>query len=80
VLWILAQEGAGAFLGDDLLPYLVLALGSALVAGNVAAVVRPPGDGDRKEGDLDRAPVARSIVMAGFGLVAAIWALASLIT
>lgn len=28
--------------GDDLLPWLVLALGAALVAGNVAALVRPP--------------------------------------
>ena len=30
------------FLGDDLLPWLVLALGGALLVGNVAALVRPP--------------------------------------
>ena len=75
---LLAQEDSGAFLGEDLLPYLVLALGGALVVGNVAAIVRPPAD--RKDGDLELAPVARSAVMAGVGLVAAIWALASLLT
>jgi hypothetical protein len=80
VLALLAQNApdAGAFLGDDLLPYLVLALGGALVFGNLAAIVRPPAD--RKEGDLERAPVARSAAMAGLGFVAAIWALASLLT
>ena len=71
---------SGAFLGKDLLPYLVLAMGGALVVGNVAAIVRPPAESARKEGDLDRAPVARSIVMAVVGLVAALWALASLLT
>ena len=75
-----AAPDTGAFLGDDLLPYLVLALGAALVAGNVAAIVRPPADRERKEGDLERAPVVRSAVMAGVGLIAAIWALASLLT
>jgi hypothetical protein len=76
---LLAQQDPGAFLGDDLLSWLVLALGGALVAGNVAAIVRPP-ERARSEGDLERAPVARSAVMAGVGLVAAIWALASLVT
>lgn len=79
---LLAQESpdSGAFLGDDLLPYLVLALGGALVAGNVAAIVRPPQQDDRKEGDLESAPIARSIVMAVVGAIAALWALASLVT
>jgi len=64
------------FLGDDLLPYLVLALGGAMFVGSVLAVVRPP---ERpREGELERAPVGRSLVMAGLGLVAAVWALASL--
>lgn len=76
--WILAAD-SGAFLGDDLLPYLVLAFGGALFFGNVAAIVRPPA-GDRKEGDLERAPIARSVVMAVIGLVAALWALASLVS
>lgn len=65
------------FLGDDLLPLLVLALGAAMVFGNVMAIVRPPRE--RKEGELERAPVGRSIGMAALGFVAAIWALASLL-
>lgn len=64
------------FLGDNLLPYLVLALGGALCVGNVMALVRPPAR--PREGELTRAPVARSLVMAFVGLAAALWALASL--
>ena len=64
-------------LGDNLLPYLVLALGAALVFGNGMALVRPPRE--TKDDELARAPVCRSAVMIGIGLVAAIWALASLI-
>jgi hypothetical protein len=66
------------FLGEDLLAWLVLALGGALFAGNLLAVVKPP-ERRSQEGDLVRAPVARSLVMAALGLVAAIWALGSLI-
>lgn len=69
-----------AFLGKDLLPWLVLALGAALCLGNVAAVVRPPESRRRQPGDLERAPVTRSVVMALVGLVAAVWALASLVS
>ncbi len=64
------------FLGEDLLPWLVLALGAALVFGNGMALVRPPKQ--VKEGELARAPVARSVVMIAIGSVAAVWALASL--
>ena len=66
------------FLGDDLLAYLVLAIGGALVVGNGLAIVRPPAR--PQEGDLDRAPVGRSLTMLVIGLVAAIWALASLLS
>jgi hypothetical protein len=66
------------FLGDDLLPLLVLALGGALLVGNVLALVRPP---DRpKSGELKRAPTGRSLVMALIGLVAAVWAIGSLVS
>jgi hypothetical protein len=65
------------FLGADLLPLLVLALGGAMAFGNILAIVRPPAN--RKEGDLAKAPVGRSIGMAALGLLAAIWALASLL-
>jgi hypothetical protein len=64
--------------GDDLLPWLLLALGAALFVGNVYAIVRPP-ERPVAEGDLQRAPVARSIIMALIGFVAAVWALASLL-
>ncbi len=66
------------FLGDQLLTYLLLALGGALLFGNAMALVRPPRQ--VKEGELTRAPVGRSVVMMAAGLVAAVWALASLIT
>lgn len=66
------------FLGEDLLAYLVLAIGGAMVAGSVAALVRPPAQ--RREGDLERPPLARSLVFAGIGLVGAVWALASLVS
>ena len=64
-------------LGDDLLAWLTLAVGAALLFGNVVAIVRPPPA--PKEGELARAPIARSVVMAAIGLVATVWALASLI-
>jgi hypothetical protein len=66
------------FLGDDLLAWLMLALGAALFVGSTAAVIRPP-ERPREEGALERAPVGRSVVMALVGLVAAVWALASLL-
>lgn len=78
-VWIVAEESFTPFLGDDLIVYLVLAMGAALVVGNLAAVIRPPQRDDRAEGSLDQAPITRSLVMAGIGLVAAIWALVSLI-
>jgi hypothetical protein len=65
------------FLGEDLLAYLVLAIGGALCVGNLLAVIRPPAE--VTEGDLERAPVARSLVMAVLGGIAALWALASLV-
>ena len=64
--------------GPDLLAYLVLALGAAMVVGSVLALVRPPEV--RHEGDLERAPLARSRVFAAIGLVAAVWAMASLVS
>jgi hypothetical protein len=64
-------------LGDDLLAWIVLALGGALLVGNVLAIVRPPGHPE--DGALERAPIVRSVVMAAIGFVATVWALASLI-
>ena len=65
------------FLGEDLLAWLVLALGGALFAGNTLAIVKPPPQ-RKEETDLAKAPVARSLTMAAVGLIASIWALARL--
>lgn len=67
------------FLGEDLLAWLVLAFGGALFVGNGLAIVRPPAT-QLDESNLERAPVVRSVVYAGIGLVAAVWALASLLS
>jgi hypothetical protein len=67
------------FLGEDLLAYLVLAFGGALCVGNFLAVVKPP-ERQLDASNLQRAPVGRSLLYAGIGLVAAVWALASLLS
>jgi hypothetical protein len=66
------------FLGDDLIVWLLLALGGALFVGNVMALVRPP-EGPRGESDLTEAPRARSIAMAVLGFVVAVAALGALL-
>ena len=65
------------FLGDNLLAWMLLALGGALVVGNTLALLRPPEQA--KKGDLERAPVSRSVLMIAIGAVAAVWALATLV-
>lgn len=64
------------FLGDDLLVWLLLALGAAMVVGNAAALLRPPPPS--VAGSLTRSWRLRSIVMIVVGLVAAVPALATL--
>jgi hypothetical protein len=71
---VLAAE---LLLGDNLLPLLVLAIGGALVVGNGMALLRPPPK--PKPGELARAPVGRTVLMLIVGLIAAVWALASLL-
>jgi hypothetical protein len=67
------------FLGEDLLAWLTLAFGGALFVGNLLAIVRPPAN-QLDDTNLERAPVMRSAIYSGIGLVAAIWALASLLS
>ena len=62
--------GETLFLGEDLLPLLVLALGGALAVGNVLALVRPPRQA--RPGELTRAPLGRTRVMLAVGVVATI--------
>jgi hypothetical protein len=65
-------------LGADLLAWMLLALGGALAVGNGLALLRPPEHS--RKGDLDRAPVRRTVVMMVLGAVAAVWALATLLS
>ncbi len=73
---MLAEE---VFLGHDLLAWLVLAFGAALVVGNVAALIRPPVEADGDDG-APRGVRTRAIAYAAIGTVAAVWALATLLT
>lgn len=65
------------FLGDDLLPLLVLAFGAAMAVGSGLALVRPPQQ--RDGGSVERPPLGRSVVMITIGAIAAVWAVASLV-
>jgi hypothetical protein len=49
-----------------------------MFAGNVLAVVKPPKK--VAEGSLAQAPRSRSLAMAAVGLLAALWALLSLVS
>ena len=64
-------------LGDDLLAWLVLAMGGALFVGNLLALLKPPPT--PKPGELARAPVGRSLLMTLVGGIAALWAIGSLL-
>lgn len=65
-------------LGDDILPWLVLAVGGALAVGTALALFRPRFDQEGEE--LPRPPLGRSIAMIALGGFASIWAIASLIS
>jgi len=66
--------------GENLLALLVLALGAALAFGNFMALVRPRSPDQVLEGELERPPLGRSLLMIFVGLLAAVWALVSLAT
>jgi hypothetical protein len=68
---------ADGLLGDDLLLFLVMAMGGALLVGNVMALVKPPPR--PKPGELARAPRGRTLLMAFVGFIALIWSLASIV-
>ncbi|MFW2380548.1 MAG: hypothetical protein ACN4GZ_02235 [Acidimicrobiales bacterium] len=65
-------------LGDNLLPLLLLALGGALAAGTLMALIKPPTN--PKDGNLAKPPLGRSVVQIAIGTIAAIWALVSMLT
>lgn len=65
------------FLGENLLTWLTLAFGGALVAGNGLALIKPP-DATRADGELERPPLIRTIIFVVVGLIMSVWAVASL--
>ncbi|HTO01422.1 MAG TPA: hypothetical protein VL068_12170 [Microthrixaceae bacterium] len=74
---IMFAEESFVPLGDDFLPWIVLAFGAAMVVGNVLALVRPPASSSEA---AVRPPMARVVAMIAIGAVAAIWGLASLLS
>ena len=68
------------FLGKDLLPWLVLALGAAMVVGNLAAFFKPPAPDPEAAGEPRvPPPLGRTLAFVLVGGLAAVWALASLL-
>ena len=65
------------FLGEDLLGWLLLALGAAMFVGNGLAILRPPAN--KENTDLKKAPIARSLIFMLLGLIASVAALGTLV-
>ena len=63
---------------DNLLAQMILALGAALLIGNLAAIVMDRR-GMRPKGSIGDLRHSRAWFLAGVGLVIAVWGLASLI-
>jgi hypothetical protein len=64
------------YLGDDFLAYLTLAMGAALAGGTGLALLRP----QERDGEVVRAPLGRSLIQITIGSVAAVWALATIVS
>jgi len=75
---VVTGDDMSMFLGEDLLAWLVLAIGAAMAVGNGLALLRPPED-KRNDDDLERAPIGRAIVYIVIGVLAAVWGLATLL-
>ena len=71
-------DDATVFLGEDLLAWVVLAIGAALAVGNALALIRPP-ETKRNDDDLAKAPKGRAIAYIVVGVIAAVWGLATLL-
>ena len=68
-------------LGDNLLAWLVLAFGGAMCIGTLLALLRPPEQtGATSKTPARQVPLARSIVFIAVGGIAALWAVASLLS
>ncbi|MDH4278513.1 MAG: hypothetical protein OEW83_10575 [Acidimicrobiia bacterium] len=64
------------FLGEDILIWLMLAVGGALTLGTATALINPKSEVD--EDELERPPLGRSLIQIAIGLVVVIWAAVSL--
>ncbi|KAA0233322.1 MAG: hypothetical protein JJLCMIEE_00401 [Acidimicrobiales bacterium] len=75
---------AQLFLGEDLLAWLVLAFGAAMALGTAAALIRPPaerrGRPDREGSAREKPSLGLSVALMVMGTVAAVWALATLLS
>lgn len=75
---------AQLFLGEDLLAWLVLAFGAAMALGTAAALIRPPAETrskeDRDDSGRERPSLGVSVTLIVIGAVAALWALATLLS
>lgn len=67
------------FLGEDLLPLLLLAFGGAMMAGNIVALIRPPAHMVAEDEEIEKPPFGRSVLMAALGAIGVIWAIATLV-
>lgn len=72
-----AQEDNVNLLGDNFFAWIILALGGALLVGNVLALVRPPEKA--RSGSLEQAPRGRTIAMAALGGLLVLWGLGTLV-
>lgn len=72
------QQDTQLFLGEDFLPWMVLAFGAAMVVGPLYALVRPPRPPEG--GEPRSAPLGRTVGMIVVGSIAAVWGLASLLS
>ncbi|MFM7063004.1 MAG: hypothetical protein ACKO04_05885 [Actinomycetes bacterium] len=66
--------GQQLFLGEDFFPWMMVALGGALVVGNLLAWFRPPPAAGGK-----KPPLSRTVVMSVIGAVTFVWGLISML-
>ena len=64
-------------MGEDILIWLMLAVGGALTLGTAAALIKPKSE--IAEGELERPPLVRSLIQIAIGLVVVVWAAVSLL-
>ena len=62
------------FLGKDFFPWMMIAIGGALVVGNLLAWFRPPAAAQGK-----KPPLSRALTMSALGVVALGWGLITIL-